>query len=135
MARILILDGDPDVVEAGMTILQREGYTVATAPNVEGALALFDHFRPDLLFIDVLARHLEDAVVMARQVRDHGWHLPILVLATLDRSVEFFTYGDDGAISPAVEFTQKPMEPTALVKNVRHLLSVKSDGDSDTVQR
>ena len=130
MARILMLDGDPDVVEAGRTILQREGYTVAMAPNIEGALALFDHLRPDLLFIDVIARHLEDALAMAAEVRDHGWHPPILVLATVDRAVDFFAYREDGTVLSLSEFEEKPMEPAALVKNVRHLLGTPSARDS-----
>ncbi len=127
-----MLDGDPDVVEAGRTILQREGYTVAMSPDVAGAMALFDHFRPDLLFIDVVARHLEDAVAMAAQVREHGWTIPTLVLAGVDRSVDFFTCREDGTVSRLAKFEQKPMEPAALIKNVRYLLGAgKPTSSSD----
>ena len=122
MTRILMLDGDPDVVEAGRTILQREGYTVAMSPSLEGAVALLSHFKPDLVFIDVMARKLDDAAHMAAHLRSGGLQAPILVLATVGRTVEFFTYCDEAGVVPVGRFEERPMEPAALVKNVRHLL-------------
>lgn len=122
MTRILMLDGDPDVVEAGRTIMQREGHTVAMSPSLEGAVALLSHFEPDLVFIDVMARKLEDAAHMAAELRSRGLRAPILVLGTVDRTVEFFTYRDEAGIVPVGQFQERPMEPAALVKNVRHLL-------------
>lgn len=127
MTRILMLDGDPDIVEAGRTILQREGYTVAMSPSLEGAVALLAHFQPDLVFIDVMARRSEDASHMARHLREQGYAAPILVLATVGRTVEFFTYRDGAGIVPVGDFEERPMEPAALVKNVQHLLVHSGD--------
>lgn len=122
MSRILMLGGDPDVVEAGRTVLVGEGYTVAMARDIEDALALRDHFQPDLLFIDVTGHDLPDAGDLAARARAGGLRAPILIIAPLGRSVAFFRYRDDGTISPAPEFPEKPMEPAALVKNARYAL-------------
>ena len=122
MSRILMLGGDPDVAEAGRMVLVREGYTVAMARDIEDAVALRDHFQPDLLFIDVMGHDLADALELAAQARDRGLLAPILVLAPKDRGVAFFTCGGDRTLISAPDFPEKPMEPAALVKNVRHVL-------------
>ena len=122
MTRILMLGGDPDLVEAGRTILVGEGYTVAMARDIPDALALRDHFQPDLVFIDATGHDLSDAAELSARIREGGFHSPILIIGTRGRTVEFFTYDVDGAIIPAPDFPEKPMEPAALLKNVRYAL-------------
>jgi DNA-binding NtrC family response regulator len=122
MNRILMLGGDQDVVEAGRMVLVRAGYTVAMAHDVRDALALRDHFQPDLLFIDVMGHHAGDAKQMAAALHAAGMHVPTLVLAPVGRHVEFFRYHADGTVAPGPNFREKPMEPAALIKNVRHAL-------------
>jgi DNA-binding NtrC family response regulator len=127
MNRILMIGGDHDVVEAGRMVLMGAGYTVAMARDVRDAIALRDHFRPDLLYIDVVARRASDAVAMAKRLHEAGFHAPMLILATVERHVEFYRYCSDGTMAPAPDFPEKPMEPAALVKNVRHALEQRDD--------
>jgi DNA-binding NtrC family response regulator len=128
MTRILMLGGDPDVVEAGRTILIREGYTVAMARDIKDAVALRDHFQPNLLFIDVLGHDPADAVELAAAAQEGGLRIPILVMATKGRGVAFYLYFGDGALTPAPDFPEKPMEPDALRKNVRYALALGGTG-------
>ena len=39
MSKILIVDDDPDMVEAGRIVLEKEGYAVESASNLEEGLA------------------------------------------------------------------------------------------------
>ena len=128
MARILMLGGDHDLVEAGRTILVGAGYTVAMAHDIPDALALRDHFQPDLVFIDVTGHDLSDAADLSARTRAGGVHSPILIIGTKGRTVEFFTYDGDGAIVPAPDFPEKPMQPAALLKNVRYELEQAAAG-------
>jgi DNA-binding response OmpR family regulator len=128
MTRILMLGGDPDLVEAGRTILVGEGYTVAMARDIPDALALRDHFQPDLVFIDVTGHDLGDAAELSARTRAGDVRAPILIIGTKGRAVEFFTYDDDGVIVPAPDFPEKPMEPAALLKNVRYALDQAAAG-------
>jgi DNA-binding response OmpR family regulator len=50
---ILIVDDDPDMVEAGRIVLEREGYSVESAPNLEDGLLKLAETSPDLLILDV----------------------------------------------------------------------------------
>ncbi len=117
-----MVGGDHDVVEAGRTVLVGAGFTVAMARDVRDAVALQDHFRPDLLFLDTMGRTAPAAVATARSLYEAGLRVPMLILATVDRHVEFFRYRSDGSIAPAPDFPEKPMEPVALIKNVRYAL-------------
>jgi DNA-binding response OmpR family regulator len=128
MTRILMLGGDPDVVEAERTILVGKGYTVAMARDIPDELALRDHFKPDLVFVDATGHDLADAVELSVRTREGGLRVPTLIMGTKGRSVEFFTYADDGTIVPAPDFPEKPMEPAALLKNVRYALGMANTG-------
>lgn len=122
-----MVGGDPDVVEAGRMILMGAGYTVAMARDIRDAIALRDHFRPDLLYVDVVARRATDSLAMAKRLYEAGFEVPMLILATVDRHVEFFRYCPDGTMAPAPDFLEKPMEPAALINNVRHALEQPDD--------
>lgn len=122
MTRILMLGGDPDVVEAGRMILVREGYTVAMARDIKDAVALRDHFQPSLLFIDVIGHELTDAVDLGTSAYAEGLRIPALVMATKGRGVAFYMYCGNGTLEPAPDFPEKPMEPAALRKNVQYAL-------------
>ena len=123
MTRILMLGGDPDVVEAGRMVLVREGYTVAMATDIKDAMALRDHFQPNLLFIDVLGHDLSDAADLATKAHEGGMRIPALVMANRGRGVAFYMYCGDGTLTPAPDFPEKPMEPAALRKNVQYALA------------
>jgi CheY-like chemotaxis protein len=121
MPRILMVDGDPDVVHAGRNLPEKHAMTVAEARGIKATLARCEEFSPDLLYIDVMHRRLKEGVSIAEHVRASGLRASILILATVDRSKGFFTYQDDGSLAP-VEIPEKPMEPAALVKAIEHVL-------------
>ena len=50
--RILLVDDEPDILEFVGYNLQREGYTVRTAPNGAEALEVAAEFRPHLILLD-----------------------------------------------------------------------------------
>jgi len=118
-----MVDGDPDVVHAGRTILEKHGMTVAEARGPKGTEARCEEFSPDLVYVDVMHRELKAGLRIAEHVRASGSHAPILILGTVERSKGFFTYQDDGSLSP-VDIPEKPMEPAALTKAIEHVLGV-----------
>ena len=62
MAKILIVDDDPDILDAGRLVLEREGYEVATAPNRAEGMAKVEEFKPDLLILDVMMEEPDDGL-------------------------------------------------------------------------
>ena len=72
MAKILIVDDDPDVVEACRLFLERERHEVTSAYNRgEGMKAVVD-VNPDLLILDVIMELPDDGIAMAQELRRRG---------------------------------------------------------------
>jgi DNA-binding response OmpR family regulator len=124
VARILIVDDDPDMVEAGRYVLEREGHTVASAPNVDAGLKALDETTPDLLILDVMMEEADDGLVFARAVRRKGLTFPILMLTGVNRAMGL-SIGKDEEMVPVDEFVEKPVDPAVLVAKVDSLLAGK----------
>lgn len=122
MFKILIVDDDPDMVEAGRIVLEREGYSVESAPNFESGLAKLDEFEPDLLILDVMMEEADDGLRFARRARREGKTLPIIILTSVNRAMGI-QIGKDDEMVPVDEFLEKPVDPATLIEKVRMLLA------------
>ena len=108
MAKILIVDDDPDMVEASRIVLERDGYSVENASNVEEGLQKLAEGKPDLLILDVMMEEPDDGLRFARQVRRMGNTLPILMLTSVNRALGI-QIGKDEEMVPVDEFVEKPV--------------------------
>lgn len=126
MARVLIVDDDPDIVEASRLFLQRDGHEVTTASSREGGMAAVQRVQPELLVLDVMMDQPDDGIAMAQDLRRQGFTGPILMLTSLSK-VAGFTYDKDSDVLPVNEFVQKPIDPQALTAKVRELLSQRKE--------
>jgi DNA-binding response OmpR family regulator len=121
VSKILIVDDDPDMVEAGRIVLEREGHTVESASNVDDGLAVLEKFRPELLILDVMMEEPDDGLRFARQVRRRGHTLPILMLTGVNLAMGLHIDKDE-EIVPVDEFQEKPVDPATLIRKVKQLL-------------
>ena len=125
MAKILIVDDDPDMVQAGRYVLEKQGHSVTSASNVESGLKALDEEVPDLLILDVMMEESDDGLVFARKVRRRGLtSLPILMLTSVNRAMGL-SIGKDDEMVPVDEFVEKPVDPALLVAKVDSLLAGK----------
>ncbi len=124
MARILIVDDDPDVVEACRVVLEPEGHTVAPSSNRADAMAAIAKNKPDLLILDVIMEQPDDGIAMAQELRRSGFSAPIIMLTSIGK-VTGFPYGVDRELVPVDYFHEKPIDPDVLVSKVGELLARK----------
>jgi CheY-like chemotaxis protein len=123
VASILIVDGDPDVVEAGRIVLGREGHTVMTAPHVKQCIELLEKSQPDLVFLDCTLTGPAAGPLEARAIRDRGFSVPILMLAIADKAYAIYVYqGHEMILVAGPGLDVKPMDPAALSKSVMLVL-------------
>ncbi len=122
MTKILIVDDDPDMVEAARMVLEKEGYAVESASSLDTGLKKFEEARPDLLILDVMMQEPDDGLRFARQVRRGGSKLPILILTSVNRAMGLHIDKDEEMV-PVDEFVEKPVDPVALVGKVKQLLA------------
>ena len=69
MAKILIIDDDPDIVMAVRLCLRSAGHEVFDASNSERGLRLLDEIRPDLIILDVMMDTATEGFQTALQLR------------------------------------------------------------------
>jgi DNA-binding response OmpR family regulator len=120
--KILIVDDDPDIVEAGKLVLEREGFEVVGAPNKREGLKMLEEVKPDLLILDVMMEEPDDGLRMARDIRKAGHTLPIIMLTSVNAAMGLNIDKDEEMV-PVEEFQSKPVEPATLVAKVQKLLA------------
>jgi DNA-binding response OmpR family regulator len=124
VSKILIVDDDPDVLEAGRLVLEREGYEIATASTRAEGMARVGVFKPDLLILDVMMEEPDDGLVMAQDLRRQGHNFPIMMLTSVATGTGFEFAPSEEAV-PVDEFQPKPIDPTTFVVKVGKLLGVR----------
>ena len=122
MTKILIVDDDPDMVDAGRIVLEAKGYEVVSAGNVSQGMSALEDAKPDLMILDVMMEEPDDGIRMARQVRRKGFELPILMLTSVNVAMGLHIDKDEEMV-PVDEFQEKPVDPETLIKKVERLLA------------
>jgi len=124
MARVLVVDDDPDVVEACRLYLEKQGHQVAGAFNRAQAMQEIRSFKPELVILDIMMEQPDDGLVMAQDLRREGFQAPIVMLTSIGR-VTGLEYGEDKEIVPVEVFLEKPVEARTLVRVVEEQLAKK----------
>jgi len=124
VVKILIVDDDPDMVEASRIVLERDGHSVENASNMEEGLRKVAEAKPDLLILDVMMEEPDDGLRFARQVRRAGNKLPILMLTSVNRTLGI-QIGKDDEMVPVDDFVEKPLDPATLSAKVKALLEAR----------
>ena len=125
MAKILIVDDDPDITFATELFLRRAKHDVRAASNRDAGMKAVDDWMPDLIILDVMMEQPDDGIAMAQELRRQGCETPILMLTSVGR-VTGYTYDQDQELVPVDAFYEKPIQPDALLKKVDELLAKAS---------
>ena len=89
MFKIVIIDDDPDIVEATTMLFESKGYITASASNVEDALALVPKEKPDVIILDVMMEEPDDGFYLANKFRKIGINTPIIMLTSVSKAFGF----------------------------------------------
>ena len=122
MARILIVDDDPDVVDAVRIVLEREGHDVCSASNRDEGMDAVRAGGHDLVILDIMMTEPDDGLAMAQDLRAAGFSRPILMMSSISK-VTGMEYGADDAVAPVDDFLEKPVAPKTLCAKVDALLA------------
>ena len=121
MAKILIVDDDPDIIEASRIFLEKQGHQVFFAYNRQDGMKQVEQNKPDLLIMDIIMEQPDDGMAMAQELRRGGFDAPILMLTSISK-ITGMDYDKDEEILPVDEFIEKPVEPSVLLAKVSELL-------------
>jgi DNA-binding response OmpR family regulator len=122
-AKILVVDDDPDFVEAMRLTLEPNGYTVLSAANGDEGLAKVRSESPDLVILDVIMSSVLDGLQMSRRMQENPEHkrIPILMVTSIANTDYAALFPTDEYIS-IDGFLSKPVAPNVLLERVAALL-------------
>jgi CheY-like chemotaxis protein len=120
---ILIVDDDPDFVEACRTVLTNAGYRVSAAANGEQGVQAMRRQQPDLVILDVMMSGILDGLNASMRMKaELGLaRTPILMVSSITSSEYAGMFPTDEYI-PVENFISKPVSPEQLLSEVRRLL-------------
>lgn len=130
-AKVLVIDDDPDLVEAVRIILEAESYKVVYAFDGKEGLEKVKEENPDLIILDLLLPR-EDGNVLCRQLKGNPQYgnVPILVLTAVAEKVDIKVFPEHKISSlPADDYVNKPIQPQDLLDRVKKLLTQFKKGD------
>lgn len=117
VARILVVDDEPNITELVGAALRYEGFAVDTASTGHQAVERVEAERPTLVLLDVMLPD-EDGFAVLRRLRDRAGDLPVIFLtardATADKVGGLRLGGDD--------YITKPFSLEELLARVRAVL-------------
>jgi DNA-binding response OmpR family regulator len=121
MARILVVDDDPDITFAVSLYLKREHHDVRTAASRAEGMEAVEACSPELIILDVMMEQPDDGIAMAQDLRRAGSTVPIIMLTSVGQ-VTGMKYGRDNDLVPVDVFFEKPVRPDDLLQAVSGLL-------------
>jgi len=129
MAKILIIDDDPDIVESMRIILESCRHTVKTTKSGEEGLKEAAAVPYDLVILDVMMETMSKGFEVARALKSlpANAKTPVLLLTAIKEStgLDFETEAGDKDWLPVDAYLEKPLKPNELLVKVESLLKKK----------
>jgi DNA-binding response OmpR family regulator len=113
MARILIIDDDPDVRNLMGILLKKHGYEVETASKKEEVFEKLQQFQPSAILLDVLLSGADGRqICMDIKENEATKHIPVIMFSAHPGAADKIgSYGAD-------EFISKPLNAEILLEKL-----------------
>lgn len=122
---ILIVDDDPDILDAVTTILETQPYRLGTARDGKQCMAKVNEEKPDLLILDLLMPRMDGWGVIREMRSEPRFNdVPIMILTTVIEDASRRRYELETNMAMDVQdYVQKPVRPDELIRRVENLLA------------
>jgi two-component system, OmpR family, alkaline phosphatase synthesis response regulator PhoP len=116
MAKILVIDDEPSIVNLVTAYLKPEGYEVLTAIDGPSGLKAARAFKPDLIILDIMLPGMDGIELLSRLRRESEVYVILLTAKTeeTDKVVGLSVGADD--------YVTKPFSPRELTARVKAAL-------------
>ena len=127
-SKILVVDDDPDILDAVAMILESQGYQVVTARDGIEGLATLKAENPDLMILDLMMPKM-DGFAVCKELQDPRWakfkNTPILILTSVREDASRRRYELETGLELNVDdYLEKPMSPQVLIERVGNLVKI-----------
>jgi CheY-like chemotaxis protein len=123
MARVLIVDDDPDFALICRTVLQEAGHEIREAANGSQALKMMREEKPDVVLLDVMMSTTLEGVDVSKtmeadpELKD----VPIIMVSSI-ATTEYASDFPDGEAIPIQAWISKPIQPKVLLNVVKRFV-------------
>jgi CheY-like chemotaxis protein len=123
MAKILVVDDDPDFVLVSRTILEGAGYEVMEAANGRIALETMRQETPDLVLLDVMMSTTLEGVDVSKEMESDPElsDVPIVMVSSIATTEYASDFPDDEPI-PIEAWISKPIQPAVLLRIIKRFV-------------
>jgi CheY-like chemotaxis protein len=119
--KVLIVDDDPEIVEAMTNLLDAKGYTVVSATNGKEGVETAKKEKPGLILLDVMMTTKSEGFDVARSLsKDESLRsIPVVLITGVRREMNLpFGFEPDPDWLPVKAVLEKPVKPDTLLKVV-----------------
>lgn len=119
MARILIIDDDPDIRTVINILLKKQGHEVETAARREEALEKVEQFNPSVILLDVLLSGADGRkICMDLKQSETTKNIPVIMFSAHPGAADkIHMYGAD-------DFISKPVNADRLLEKIGRQLKL-----------
>ncbi len=122
--KILVVDDDPDILDAITTVLSTRPYTILKARDGVECLDKVRQQIPDLIILDLLMPK-KDGFAVVRELRENPKYarIPILILTSVREDASRRRYElETGLAMDVQDYVEKPISPVDLLERAQSLL-------------
>lgn len=119
--KVLIIDDDPEFVEAITNLLDAKGYQVKSAGDSREGIKLARTQPPDIILLDVMMSTKSEGFDAARELHkdDDLKDIPVIMISGVRKEMNLpFGFEPDEDWLPIKAFLEKPVMPDVLLKAV-----------------
>ncbi|MGB9698347.1 MAG: response regulator transcription factor [Thermodesulfobacteriota bacterium] len=124
MAKILVVDDEPDMVEMIKAALESANHQVVAAYNGQEGIDKAKKEKPDAIILDIMMP-VKDGFVACKEMKEDPLlkHIPILVLTAVSEHFAHTRYAKSmGLELDAEDYIDKPIDPKILLARLEKLL-------------
>jgi CheY-like chemotaxis protein len=124
MAKVLVVDDDPDFVKVTTKVLETAGHSVISAPNGAKALQTMRQEHPDVVLLDIMMSYILDGLDVSREMAEDPElkDTPVIMVTSLTGVKGSGVFPTDEYV-PVDEWLSKPVDPDTLLERINSALS------------
>ena len=122
---VIVIDDDPDVLEATKVTLEGSGYAAVTAMSGPEGLSRIRQGGIDCIILDVMMARETEGFRIAQDLKADSKtaRIPIIMMTSVSKKTGFeFSAATDKDFMPVEAFLEKPVNPKKLVQTVASVI-------------
>lgn len=118
---MLMIDDDPEFIEAITNVLDAKGYEVVSASNGKEGVEKAKAENPNIILLDVMMTTESEGFDVAREMAkdDSAKNIPVIILTGIRKAMSLpFGFEPDETWLPVKQVLEKPVKPEVLLKAI-----------------